>query len=153
MSLVAYLPIVEVVKKQETAENLSTALKDVLTSEGQNVLRRLLEAERFPTPCGALHEYGAFDRALAALLQAKKNSGLKPDIGGETLDTFAAFFGDASAVRERIMAWLKDRHQQPAPKAGKEQLEPAWLDFLVADLTWEANADYAPSIRVPPWLD
>lgn len=152
MSLVAYLPIVEVVKKRETAENLSTALKDVLTSEGQNVLRRLLEAERFPTPCGALHEYGAFDRALAALLQAKKNSGLKPDIGGETLDTFAAFFGDASAVRERIMVWLKDRHQQPAPKAGKEQLEPAWLDFLVADLTWEAYADYAPSIRVPPWL-
>lgn len=151
MSLVAYLPIVEVVNKQENAENLSTALKDVLTPEGQNVLRRLLKAKTFPAPCGPLHERGAFGKALEELLEAKRNGELTPDVGGETLDTFAALFGDASAVRERIMAWLKDRHQQPAPKAGKEQLEPAWLDFLVADLTWEAHADDAPSIRVPAW--
>ena len=151
MSLVAYLPIVEVVNKQENAESLSTALKDALTPEGQNVLRRLLNAKTFPAPCGPLHERGAFGKALEELLDAKRNGELKPDIGGETLDTFAALFGDASAVRERIMAWLKDSHQQPAPKAGKEQLEPAWLDFLVADLTWEAHADYPPSIRVPAW--
>jgi hypothetical protein len=122
MSLVAYLPIVEVVNKQKNAEYLSTALKDVLTHEGQNVLRRLLEAETFPAPCGPLHEQRVFDKALEELLKAKRNGSLKPDNGGETLDTFAALFGDASAVRERIMAWLKDRHQQPAPKAGKEQV-------------------------------
>ena len=153
MSLVAYLPIVEVVKKQENAENLSAALKGVLTPEGQDVLRRLLQAKTFPAPSGPLHEWGALREALKELLEAKKNEKLKPDIGGETLDTFAALFGDASAVRERIMAWLKDRHQQPAPKTGEEKLEPAWVDFLVADLTWEAYADYAPSIRIPPWLD
>lgn len=152
MSLVAYLPIVEVVNKQENAESFSTALKDVLTTDGQNVLRRLLKGKTFPVPCGPLHDHGVFGKALEELLEAKKNGELKPDIGGEALDTFAALFGDASAVRERIMAWLKDRHQQPAPKAGKEQLEPAWLDFLVADLTWEGQADDAPSIRVPPWL-
>ena len=152
MSLVAYLPIVEVVSKHENAETLSTALKDVLTPEGQNVIRRLLKAKAFPAPCGPLHEHGAFGKALEELLEAKRNGELKPDIGGETLDTFAALFSDPSAVRERIMAWLKDRHQQPAPKAGKEQLEPAWLDFLVADLTWEAHVDDGPSIRVPAWL-
>lgn len=152
MSLVAYLPIVEVVNKQENAENLSTALKGVLTPEGQDVLRRLLKDKNCPVPSGPLHERSAFREALEELLEAKRNGKLKPDIGGETLDTFAALFGDASAVRERIMAWLKDRHQQPAPKAGKEQMEPAWLDFLVADLTWDARADDPPSIRVPAWL-
>ena len=153
MSLVAYLPIVEVVTKKENTESLSTALKDALTPEGQQVLRRLLNAKTFPAPCSSLHQVDAFGKALNELLDAKRNGELKPEIGGETLDTFAAFFGDASAVRERIMAWLKDRHQQPAPKAGKEQLEPAWLDFLVADLTWEADADDPPSIRVPEWRD
>ncbi|PWB19666.1 hypothetical protein DCO45_06970 [Comamonas sp. JNW] len=151
MSLVAYLPIVEVVNKQENAENLSTALKDVLTPEGQSVLRRLLKAKTFPAPCAPPHEHDVFEEALTELLKAKRNDELKPDVGGEALDTFAALFGDESAVRERIMAWLKNRHQQPAPKAGEEKLEPAWLDFLVADLTWRANEDYAPSIRVPAW--
>jgi len=152
MSLVAYLPIVEVVNQQENAEHLSTALRKVLTPEGQNMLCSLLKDKTLPAPCGPLHEYGAFCQALEELLEAKKNGKLKPDIGGEALDAFAALFSDASAVRERIMAWLKDHHQQPAPKAGKERLEPAWLDFLVVDLTWDAHADYAPSIHVPTWL-
>lgn len=40
-------------------------------------------------------------------------------------------------------------------------MEPTWLDFLVADLTWkqpddkqrlgEQAHDQLPSIRVPPW--
>ena len=151
MSLVAYLPIVEVVNKEENAESLSNALRDVMTSEGLDELRRLLRADAFPIPCGSVHKYGVFGEALGNLLNAKKSNELKPDIGGETIDKFASFFGDKRAVRERIMAWLKDSHQQPAPKAGKEQLEPAWLDFLVADLTWDARADDAPSIRVPAW--
>ncbi len=151
MSLVAYLPIVEVVNKEENAESLSNALRDVMTSEGLEEIRRLLRADAFPIPCGLVHKYGVFGEALGNLLNAKKSNELKPDIGGEMIDKFASFFGDKRAVRERIMAWLKDNHQQPAPKAGKEQLEPAWLDFLVADLTWDTRADDAPSIRVPAW--
>jgi hypothetical protein len=61
------------------------------------------------------------------------------------------------------MACLQDHHQQPAPmtKAGGLDLAPAWLDFLVADLTWNQPRDARrgdeqprheePAIRVPPW--
>lgn len=152
MSLVAYLPIVEVINKQENSKSLSTALEQMLTAAGQKLLHRQLSAETFPASRGALHERDAFRQVFERLLTAKRNGELKPDVGGESLDQFSAHFGDEAAVRERIMAWLKDSHQQPAPKAGKEQLEPAWLDFLVADLTWDAAAEYAPSIRVPVWL-
>jgi hypothetical protein len=73
------------------------------------------------------------------------------ETGGAKVEIFKDFFGDPSAVRERILAWIRDRHQQPAPKAGERNLEPAWLDFLIADLTWRPSDD-PPKIRVPPWI-
>ncbi|SOD25642.1 DNA primase, catalytic core [Variovorax sp. YR752] len=153
MSLVAYLPIVEVVHKDQNANCLANALQDALTVEGRKALHRLLLTDAFPASCGKLHQRDDFDKALKELLSAKESGELKPETGGDALDTFAAFFGDSGAVRERIMAWLKDRHQQPAPKAGKLQLEPAWVDFLVADITWRHSAKDSPAIHVPPWLD
>lgn len=153
MSLVAYLPIVEIVDKAANAEGLANGLHNEFTSKGCDELRAMLKAKAFPAACGPLHKREDFIMALNALLSAKKDSTLSAESGHEALDAFAEFFGDPAAIRERILAWLRDRHQQPAPKAGEQRLEPAWLDFLVADLTWQHSGDGAPAIRVPPWLD
>lgn len=152
MSLVAYLPVVEVIDKAKNADGLTKALSNELTQQGGESLREMLTNEAFPEACGQLHERKEFAAALKALLVDKQNSKLSPETGGEKLETFKKFFGDQGAVRDCILAWLKDRHQQPAPKAGEQQLEPAWLDFLVADLTWRHSDDRRPEIQVPPWL-
>lgn len=164
VSMVAYLPIVEVLRKEENASALVAALRDHLKDdEGCQTLMRLLNAETFPTPCEAQHSHKHFDTALDELLKAKSAGSLTAESGGPALDVFAGFFSDPVAVRQRIMACLQDHHQQPAPliKADGLNLTPAWLDFLVADLTWnqpdderrgdEHASDKQPSIRVPPW--
>lgn len=150
MSLVAYLPMVEVVNKTANAEGMANALESELKDDAREKVKSLFLADAFPAHCGQLHEREVFFKAFEALLEAKKSGGLSPDACGAALDTFVAFFGDPDAVRQRIMAWLKDRHQQPAPKAGKWGLEPAWLDFLVADLTCQREM---ATVRVPPWIE
>ena len=150
MSLVAYLPIVEVIDKKKNAEGLENALSGQLTPDGCKRLHEMLTNEAFPEAYGSLHNRDNFAEALEKLLDAKANSSLNPETGGATVEKFKDFFGDPSAVRERILAWIRDRHQQPAPKAGERGLEPAWLDFLIADLTWRPSDD-PPTIRVPPW--
>ncbi|CAN7599780.1 CHC2 zinc finger domain-containing protein [Polaromonas sp. LjRoot131] len=163
VSMVAYLPIVEVLCKEDNALGLVAALRDQLTAEGVHTLTRLLNAETFPIPCEALHTSELFYEALAKLFNAKTGDILKAESGGPALDAFAGFFSDPAAVRQRIMASLKDHHQQPAPltKADGLDLTPAWLDFLVADMTWkqpdaerrgdEQSRDKQPAIRVAPW--
>lgn len=151
MSLVAYLPIVEVIDKAKNAEGLADTLSDVLTPEGSEKLRAILTNEAFPDSCGPLHELEKFTDAWDALLEEKKNNKLNQGTGGPKVETFKEFFGDPRAVRERILASLRDGSQQPALKAGERRLEPAWLDFLVADMTWRHGKDKHPAIRVPPW--
>ena len=151
MSLVAYLPIVEVIDKMKNARGLENALSDQLTSDGCKRLHEMLTNEAFPEACGPLHKRDNFAEAFKMLLDAKANSSLSLETGGATVEIFKDFFGDPSAVRERILAWIRDRHQQPAPKAGERNLEPVWLDFLIADLTWRYS-DEPPKIRVPQWI-
>jgi hypothetical protein len=166
VSMVAYLPIVEVLSKEDNAPALVAALRDQLEGEEScQTLKRMLTADAFPAPCGALHTRKRFDEALADLLNAKRDDRLTAQSGGPTLDAFAGFFSDSATVRQRIMAYLQNHHQQPAPltKADGLNLAPAWLDFLVADLTWkgpnderhgdEKARDTQPAIRVPPWQD
>jgi DNA primase catalytic core len=152
MSLVAYLPVVEVIDKVKNADGLANALKNELTQPGCKSLREMLTNEAFPEACGQLHTSESFTAALTALLKDKQNGVLSSETGGAKVETFKDFFGDPRAVRERILAWLKDRYQQPAPQAGELRLEPVWLDFLVADLTWRYSDDMRPEVRVAPWL-
>lgn len=164
VSMVAYLPIVEVLRKEENAAALAAALEDQLGDDkGCQALKRLLNTEAFPPPYEALHSYKNFETALEKLLKEKNAGNLTAESGGPALDAFAAFFGDPAAVRQRIMVCLQDHLQQPAPltKADGLNLTPAWVDFLVADLTWKQPdnerhedvqaRDKQPAIRVPPW--
>ncbi len=152
MSLVAYLPVVEVIDKAKNADGLANALTNELKPRGRKRLHEMLTNDAFPEACGQLHVRKEFAAALQGLLDDKQKGMLSPEIGGPKVEKFKDFFGDPRAVRERILAWLKDRHQQPAPRAGERRLEPAWLDFLVADLTWAHSDEDRPEIRVPPWL-
>ena len=95
-----------------------------------------------------------FEETLTNLLKAKNAGFLKPDSGGPELVAFASSFSDREAVSQRLMAYLQDQHQQPAPlsKVDGHDLTPAWLDFLVADMTWKHSNENEPAIRVPPWL-
>lgn len=160
VSMVAYLPIVEVLYKEGNARALAASLRDQLKDKnGSETLEHLLKTKAF----AALREPLDFRRALAKVLEAKRDRRLKADIGGPELDAFARFFSDPEAVHQRIMVCLQDQHQQPAPlvKADGLDLAPAWLDFLVADLTWkqpeeerpkdERASDEQPAVRVPPW--
>jgi len=164
MSLVAYLPIVELVRTEDNKRALVAALQGQLEgNEGVQTLERGLTAGVFPAPCEALHTRERFEGALNKLLDAKRDGSLTAESGGKVLDDFACFFGDPAAVRQRIMVCLQDHHQQPErmTKAEGRDLAPAWLDFLVADLTWkqlqgeprgnERSRYEQPAIRVPPW--
>lgn len=164
VSMVAYLPVVEVLDKQDNARALAASLMDQLKGEkGRQTLERLLNKEEFPASCEALHVRQDFREALSKLLEAKRDRSLNAGSGGPELNTFASFFSDPAAVRQRLMVSLQDQHQQPAPLAKADYLDlaPAWLDFLVADLTWrqpeegrpedEQPLDKQPAIRVPPW--
>ncbi|TXI83483.1 MAG: hypothetical protein E6Q40_10940 [Cupriavidus sp.] len=149
MSLVAYLPIVELVDRGDNAEGLATALAaDLSDSNGERV-KSPFRSDGLAAQQGQPHQREAFFRSLQALLDAKSSGNLLSD-GGAALDAFAAFFGEPEAVRQRIMVWLKDRRQQPAVKTGPLKLEQAWLDFLVADLTCHGGL---PTIKVPRWLE
>ncbi len=153
MSMVAYLPIVEVVRKEDNARALVAALENQFKDEkGREAWQDAFKAEALPAPCEAPHTWEHFRNAFERLLEAREAGRLLPELGGAELDAFAGFFSDPKAVRERILANLMDRHQQPAPLswADGRQLEPAWLDFLVADLTWKTS-EKPPEIRVPPW--
>lgn len=150
MSLVAYLPIVEVMDKTINAEGIVNALGNELKDDARETVKLLFQSDTFPAHCGPLHEREAFFQAFESLLEAKRSGGLSTTTGGATLDAFSAFFGEPDAVCQRIMTWLKDRHQQPAPKAGDLGLEPAWLDFLVADLTYQREV---ATVWVPPWME
>lgn len=151
MTLVAYLPLVEVIDKSRNATGLVDSMGADLTLSGLAKLQDVLTDEAFPEACGQLHTAGEFSEAFEKLLASKADGSISADSGGTTIEVFKEFFGDPRAIRDRLFAWLKDRHQQPAPKSGELGLEPAWLDFLVADLTWDYEAEYHPRIRVPPW--
>ena len=71
-------------------------------------------------------------------------------LNGPELDAFVDLFRDPKAVRQRLLAWERDRQQQPHPAYGPLNLEPTWLDFLDVDLTLK-EGQHLPSIDVPPW--
>ncbi len=164
VSMVAYLPIVEVIRKEDNARALVASLRDQFMGDaGQRAFHGVLVSKGFPKDGESIHGLEEFRSAFAELLDALKRGAINPESGGVELDDFVKFFGDSNTVRQRIIASLRDRLQQPAPltKADGMDLEPAWLDFLIADMTWKQpeaeplhgyKASTAePAIRVPPW--
>ena len=97
MSMVAYLPIVEVVRKETNAQALVAALRDQLKDEKScQALERLLTAEPFQA------SYESFKTALAELLKAKEDGRLTAESGGPTLDTFVNYFSNQFIVFSKI---------------------------------------------------
>jgi hypothetical protein len=148
MSLVAYLPVVEVLDRGSNADGIARALESELNGNTREKAKALFLAEGFPMKSASLHARSQFYSAYEELWK-KRSSDLHKLSGAEALADFAEYFKDPEAVRKRLLAWHDDRHQQPSFVDGSLQLEPAWLDFLVADLTCTGAL---PGVRVPPWL-
>ena len=147
MSLVAYLPIVEILDKRKNAEAMTHALQADLERADLNRVKELFLADGFPLESACLHDRRKFYEVYQLLLDQRA-----PDLrslgGTGALNAFVDYFGDPEALRKRLLAWNNERHQQPSFVDGSLQLEPAWLDFLVADLTCTGAL---PRIRVPSW--
>ncbi|OQS08510.1 hypothetical protein B0T37_19645 [Chromobacterium violaceum] len=143
MSLVAYLPVIELMNKNQTADGVVRALESELEDPGMGgKARKLLAATGF-------HAHDKFYRAYQALLN-EKGADISKAHGAKALDDFVKLFADPDALRKRFLAWQDERHQQPSFVSGSLQLEPAWLDFLVADVTC---IDQMAKVRVPPWKE
>jgi hypothetical protein len=165
MALVAYLPVVEVVDKDQNdimlAEALVHANKPHLNTfeeesawldktapevaEMEALLKRwLFKSKDSP------HAKDDFERAYQPL--EKIRSGEVDEVEYVALmEQFSEFFGDPRAVCERFDAWYRNRHQQPGIKKGASNgYEPAWVDFLIADLTCSGEL---PTLEVPAWCD
>lgn len=149
MSLVAYLPVVEIFDKHKNADGVTTALQSAPNNvDMKGAAKELFLAEGFPVKSAWLHDRSLFYTAYQKLWDQRASDLRKlPEAGA--LNAFVDYFGDPDAVRKRFLAWHNDRHQQPSFVDGSLQLEPAWLDFLVADLTCTGTL---PDVRVPPWM-
>lgn len=169
MSLVAYLPVVEVVDKEQNVKALAEALmradrrdrraskvddewragRPNLVSQVEVLLKDLFNCE------GPPHRKEPICKEEFAQAYHALESNLSRNITEiervPMVEKFAAFFGDPKAVCERFNAWYWDRHQQPCVKSGSnKRSEPAWVDFLMADLTCKGSL---PSLHVPAWSD
>ncbi|MDD2162569.1 CHC2 zinc finger domain-containing protein [Pseudomonas sp. MIL19] len=140
MSMVAYLPVVEVLDRAKNSQGLAQLLSETVDSNFRDRLNELM----FYASQRTKNNPDKFFAALRKLFD-RRNS---PPLDVEDLENFSRFFSDDYAVRERLIAWQKDRHQQPAPLSYPLGLEPAWLDYLIADLT--VGGELA-NVTVPSW--
>jgi hypothetical protein len=148
MCTVAYLPLVELLNREVTKSSLyASLLNDQIskTADSAKVLDALKGlASGRSRPRVLDHEQ--LWKAFFNLRQAEMSGNLD----GPELDKFTELFSDPKAVRERLLVWSRDRHQQPNAMVGPLKLEPAWLDFLEIDLTLDDD-EPLPTISVPAW--
>lgn len=147
LSLVAYLPIVELLDR----ETNSIGLHQFLSNPEAGQINPVAGAEEVQTalasvaspPCSETASPGDFWQRFNAMKESEI-------LDGSKLDEFAAIFRDPKSIRERLLAWSTDRHHQPHSGHGPYNLAPAWLDFLTVDLTLKEDHKL-PEISVPPW--
>lgn len=148
MALVAYLPIVETLDPEANKLSVYQALlrtfKDELRREADE--EEVISALAMISTAKRDQVRGTPDALWTAFERLRSSA----KVDGHELDHFADLFGDPKAVRERLLAWERDRHQQPNKTHGPLALEPAWLDFLEVDLTLKPGAELA-TVIVPPW--
>lgn len=146
LSLVAYLPVVELLDRGKNKEGLLDALikqhfiKDVDVCTPLQHVRHATSEPIEKSPAS----FRDACRELAALVQANA------PVQGQKLDTFADSFSDPESLRKRLFCWEKDRHQQPHAGQHAKRPPPALVDFLAVDLTLTPGQDFA-TVRVPAW--
>lgn len=140
MSMVAYLPVVEVLDREKNRQELADLLSETVEESFRDKLGELMKYVGHRTLKDPKDFYSSLEKLLG-----RRNS---PILEVQDLQNFTKFFSDDSAVCERLIAWQNDRHQQPSSLSYPLGLEPAWLDYLVADLT--VGGELA-NVTVPPW--
>lgn len=140
MSMVAYLPVVEILDREKNRQELARLLSEKVDSQFRDRLGELMKYVSHRTKQDSKGFYSSLEKLLG-----RRNC---PILEGQELEDFTKSFSDDYAVRERLIAWQNDRHQQPSSLSYPLGLEPAWLDYLVADLT--VGGDLA-TVTVPSW--
>lgn len=148
MALVAYLPIVETLEPDVNKNSVYRSLLDASPAELRNDADAAEVTSALALIGTAKRDFvrrtpDEFSTAFESLRRAA-------NVDGPELDHFSNFFSDPKAVRDRLLAWDRDRGQQPDAAHGPLVLEPAWLDFLEVDLTLKGGAKLA-TVVVPPW--
>ena len=141
MALVAYLPVVELLDAERNAESLARALEVHFAEPPARGLKYVQQG--LPSPPVSPSEFWAAFAAVRLIADAEGG------LDGPELAAFAQKFGDPDAVRQRLLCWDRDRHQQCHPGERGAQFDPAWLDFLAVDLS--LGAQELPDIEVPAW--
>lgn len=163
MELVAYMPVVEVVEKKQNGKRLAEVLVHAdkpypqtpddeatwLAERAPKVIQlETLLTNRLFNSGDAPHCKDEFEEAYHKLEEVRSGKIDEANYVAR-VEGFSKLFGNPSAVCERFNAWHQDRHQQPSSKVGGSKgFEPAWLDFLIADLTCGGDL---PSLEVPVW--
>ncbi len=148
MALVAYLPVVELLDPEANKAAIFKSLSRAFPAQ-LNAAANAQEVQ------AALATVATSPHCLKTVKPTKlwqdfHNLRVAGKLDGPELDTFAKLFRDPKAVRERLLTWERDRHQQPHPAPGPLNREPAWLDFLDVDLTLKEGQQLV-GIAVPPW--
>jgi len=165
MALVAYMPVVEVVDQSEHCKGLAVALAHADKPHGmtpeeeatwlEKAAGKVKESERLLTQPGSFKSGGAphpkskFQKKYQKLEEIKSKKTEKADYV-RMLEDFSKLFGNSEAICRRFDAWSRNRHQQPSVRMLDNSNEPAWVDFLVADLTCYGSL---PELHVPAWSD
>ena len=147
MSLVAYLPVVELMDSGVNSNSVYSSIEGYISSyaslEERQEVRDVLKKIGTSIRHRRLTEPKKFWDSLATLEASAR-------LDETALEGFVSLFPDAEAVRERLLAWARDRHQQPSSSHRYAKREPAWLDFLDVDLTLSPGQPL-PTLGVPPW--
>ncbi|MCV4262364.1 CHC2 zinc finger domain-containing protein [Pseudomonas capsici] len=140
MSMVAYLPVVELLDRDKNCKALAHLLSDKTDAPSRARFGELMNYVSHQTKHNPKDFYSSLEK-----LVGWRNS---PVLKEQELESFTKLFSDDSAVRERLIAWQNDRHQQPSSLSYPLGLEPAWLDYLVVDLTVSGDLT---TVIVPSW--
>ncbi|WP_298159413.1 CHC2 zinc finger domain-containing protein [Ferrovum sp.] len=145
MRLVAYLPVVELLDAKANAHAVMAELSRThrMPSDTSEEPLRSIQSNMKPKP----REPDDFRKYLSKLEEAVKTGNR---ILEEDLESFANFFSDPNAVRDRLICWQHDRAQQPHAGQLHRKFPPALVDFIKVDLTLKEGQELC-SIWVPPW--
>lgn len=143
MRLVAYLPVVETLDKNDNAAVVRATFETQFDCPLKEDLEHLLQQIDAASSRKSGEKFEeSFEKIRSAVGSGKK-------LNGKELEEFSRHFGDPEAVEQRLRAWERDRLQQPTHQERGWTLPPALLDVLPVDITLRQGR--IPELRVPAW--
>lgn len=145
MRLVAYLPVVELLDSERNAHAIKAEMikaHPTATDIPEQPLKSIQNGKKTIKP----------EDFKANLKKLEMSINTKNTISNQDKESFAQFFSDPEAVKNRLTSWQNDRAQQPHAGQFEDGLPPALTDFIAVDLTLKEGQNLC-SILVPAWTE